>query len=227
MKEYYLENLSDAGWGVNKTLILQSNWKDKYRSILAKRSVDHLTLNWALGWKDTNIHFLSTLQDVGLKGITLVLSDAKDLNPLRYLLDLEVINITDTRYISCPDFATFPKLRILNINYRSPAKSLFNCKNLNTLGILQYPHKDLQPLSHMIDLRELCIYKSSKLESLSGINHLKNLELLDLYRCNKLASLDGIQHAPKLTRANTIINKCKHITPDAPFADRVTFQNHD
>ena len=162
-------------WGMGDSFDLWfSEWQDKYLKILKKKSIT------GFGWNspsqaEENIEFVRKLSGCNISHISIRSGKVKDFRPLETLPDLEMISI-DAPYTSCPDFAAYPNLRILLLNYRAPAKSLFQCKNLEYLHIDKYPHKDLQPLAHMKHLQKLLILTNLE-HQLQYHNYFLNIDL--------------------------------------------------
>ncbi len=197
--------ITDAENGMGRCLVLTAPWSDSFKSIIDKENISVLRLSESAGWKDDDISFINGLTD--LRGIEIYSWRVKDISPLRYLNNLEFLGL-QCEFTKAPDFSTFNKLKICQLLWRPKAKTIFSCKNLSLLNIVNYPSEDLKDIKEMSRLTRLQL-SSKKLVSLSGIESLSSLSILDLFECSKLESLSGVDMCQQLEVVE--IESCKKV----------------
>lgn len=190
---------------MGRCLVLTAPWSDSFKSIIDKENISVLRLSESAGWKDDDISFINGLTD--LRGIEIYSWRVKDISPLRYLNNLEFLGL-QCEFTKAPDFSTFNKLKICQLLWRPKAKTIFSCKNLSLLNIVNYPSEDLKDIKEMSRLTRLQL-SSKKLVSLSGIESLSSLSILDLFECSKLESLSGVDMCQQLEVVE--IESCKKV----------------
>lgn len=130
-----------------------------------------------------------------------------DYSAINYLSSLECLCIytTDKKEIN---YSNYPNLKKTALYWRPKAKSLFECKHLESLFIGKYTEHDLSSFEGLNNLKFLRINTGS-VRSLKGIEKLQNLEKLWLAQATKLENISGVE---KLQNLKTLwIDNCKNI----------------
>ena len=168
--------------------------------IFESHGIVELELNMAkgCGWHGGSLEFLRKLP--WLKAFRILDLTFPDVDPIHCLHNLKRLQIMT--YCSTEiRFAAFP-LEDCDLEWRPKADSLFECAmlkklfvnrykgndvsgfgkliNLERLGILNSPVRDLLGLVPLSRLRKLRLNNLTKVESLRGLDALTNLEELDL-----------------------------------------------
>lgn len=180
--------------GIGKVLILKGGWSDGVGAYMRENGIYALRLTDSFGFKGHDLSFLSKLSF--LRSLEIYCWEAKGIKVIESLPQLEVLGLQykSTQKI---DLSAFSKLRVALITWSKGLGSLLELASLETLNIQNYPHRNLEPITSMITLKQLHL-TSRKLESLKGIEQLSSLELLDLYNCPFLTSMAGTEQHPKL-----------------------------
>lgn len=177
--------------------VLNANWEDKFIDEMARHSVSILRLSRAAGWTDGDVEFLPKLLHIGLKGLEIYSWPVRDVSPIMCLPGLEYIAL-QTEFRNNIDFSVFFNLRICKVFWRPGARSLFACKGLESLNIVNYPESDLAVFSELSGLSRLQL-TSRILASLDGIESASCLKTLDLADCTKLKSIEAIRSCAMLS----------------------------
>lgn len=186
--------ISEDEHGVGKVLILKGAWSDEIGSYMRNNKILALRLTDSFGFKGDDLSFLPELPF--LRSLELYYWEAKGIRVIESVPQLEVLGL-QTKSTQKIDFSAFSNLRVALITWSSGLGSLLEVASIETLNIKNYPHKNLEPITSMVGLKQLYL-TSRKLESLTGIEQLGSLELLDLYNCPILASTTGTEQHPKL-----------------------------
>lgn len=130
-----------------------------------------------------------------------------DYTAMNYLSSLECLYIytTDKKEIN---YSNYPYLKKTALYWRPKAKSLFECKHLESLFIGKYTEHDLSSFEGLNNLKSLRINTGS-VRSLKGIEKLQNLEKLWLAQPTKLENINGVEKLQNLKSLR--IDNCKNI----------------
>lgn len=184
MQNYKIESSS-----YGKRLVVTSNWTDNMVAVIQQNNITDLYLNYAHGWKGSDLNFLKLLPS--LKAFTIIDWAIDNIAPIHNLHELLYIEIGT--YCKTPvDFSNFPHLQVCRFEWRPKSDSIFNCTMLAELFLNRYKGKSSKAFSNLINLQSLSIASSA----LAEINYLKNLNKLNflgLYELKKLSSLTGIE----------------------------------
>ena len=179
---------------MGRCLVLTSNWSEDLLSVVEKENVSVLRLSESAGWKGNDISFLNRLSS--LKGVEVYSWSVKDLTPIRALGHIEYLGL-QCKPTNAIDIGGFVKLETCKIFWYPKATTVFDCQNLTSLNVVNYPDEDLGNLESMRKLQRLQL-TSRKLTSLSGVEHLTLLSTLDIAGCVKLESLTGLSACERL-----------------------------
>jgi Leucine-rich repeat (LRR) protein len=188
-----------------KRVVATSGWDDEISRYILDNNIRELFLNYALGWKGTDLSFLE--RHPGLNAFSILDWEIKNITPIHLLHDLlflEVSTYCNTKI----DFEKFPKLEDCRLEWRRGCDSLFNCKNLRQLRLNHYPIGSSTPLGGLAGLQHLWL-ASSGTTSLEGLSSLARLTFLGLSHLRKLKSLAGIETLANLETLD--IEGCRHI----------------
>ena len=195
--KYEISHTGDKySFGNLKSITIMQSWDRRFVKLMRREKIERLAILIGDGWKDTDIGFLEELKGLNIREFIFTpYQIIPDISPIIHLDKLESF-ISYAKFNSAPDFSKMSRLKSLKLDWRASAKSIFNCEDLEHLGVVDYPYKDLTAFKNMGSLTSLSI-KSAKLTSLKGIECLPNLKDLAL-NSRKLLSLDGIEHLRKL-----------------------------
>lgn len=191
-------------FGVKATI--KTKWKDSLIDLLVNRDIRELELNIGKGWRGKNIEFLKELPQLR----SLVIGDLtlELIEPIHYLHELIELEL-ETYSDSPVNFTAFPKLTNCWFEWIKGSDSLFDCRNLKSLGINNYKKKSSEPFSRLMKLEQLSLL-NSPVEDLAGIFELKNLKELRIARLSKINDLGRISSLKELRILD--INTCKGIS---------------
>ncbi len=184
MQNFRIEN---SKYG--KRLIPTSSWNENIIEVVNQNNIQELYLNYAHGWKGTDLKFLRALST--LKAFTIIDWTINDVSDVHNLQELEYLEI-GTYCKTAINFNQFPKLKVCRFEWRPKSETLFACSTLSELFLNRYKGKKSDIFTNLTDLHTLSIANSA-LEEVSHIRVLQQLEFLGLYELKMLHSLDGIE----------------------------------
>jgi len=199
--------------------ILTSEWSEGICHQLLREPIVELELNYAKGWQGKDLAFLAHFPDLeSFKIIDWTIDSVQPIHLLHKLKALEISTYCKTEI----QFSAFSQLEHCALEWRSKAKSIFECKtlknlfvnhynregtesfgrltNLETLAILNAPVKTLLGLSPLRRLRMLRLAGLRVLDSLKGVENLINLEELNINTCRRIRSIEEIGNLSRLRK---------------------------
>jgi Leucine-rich repeat (LRR) protein len=203
------------------TLVVTDKWTNNISQLLADGRADGLSLNYAKGFKDTD---LATLQDWPLRRLRLLARTAKDLEPISRLAGtLESLSV-QTAPNAMLDLAAFPRLSHLGAGWGQIRSSISEAPQLCDLFILSYDEADLTSLRWNSSLKRLRFKDRPRIRSLNGVELLRSLDHLGVY----LAPLEDIESlgygAPLLRELHLEACRVRDLSPLASQRN-LTFLN--
>jgi hypothetical protein len=168
------------------TLVVTGPWSDSAGHALAFGRADGLNLNYALGFKNTDLAFL---REWPLKRLWILARTVKDLAPVyRLSATLETLSVQSAPSATL-DVAALPELLTLAASWGQVRSTVAEAPQLEDLFILSYTEADLSALRWNSSLRRLRFNDRPSLTSLAGIEVLRHLQELGVY----LAPLDNLE----------------------------------
>lgn len=153
--------------------------------------MDGLDLNYAKGFKDTDLAFI---RDWPIKRFTILVRTVKDLTPIyRLSATLEELSVQSAPTATI-DLARFPVLESLSATWVQVKSSIGERVGLRDLYLGSYSETDLGPLRWHSQLLRLRLKDRPRLQTLTGIGSLASLEHLGIYG----APLNDITHLDEL-----------------------------
>ncbi|MEO8695674.1 MAG: hypothetical protein ABI658_19305 [Acidimicrobiales bacterium] len=175
-------------------LVVTDAWSTETSLAIESGRVSGLALNYAHGFKDTNLEFL---QPWPIKRLTILARSVKDLTPVRRLsASLESLSVQSAASATI-DLATFPLLQSVAANWGQVKHSVADAPQLKDLLVRSYNEFDLTPLRWNPSLRRLRFKDRPSVQSLAGVEHLGDLKHLAVYLAplgdiGPLRSLDSV-----------------------------------
>jgi internalin A len=190
--------------GLPALIVLNGGWRPEYAHTMEREGLTALSIRVP----DDRIDFLRALPD--LRGLTLSAWEARDLQPLEGLTNLEVLtlNLPKRPRLSL-DFNAFPSLRSLAVYWNPGFESLFSCGGLERLWMFGPPDGDLERFADLQSLRRLEVSEGRRLTATRGVERLHSLTFLGLYLQTGLRDLAGLGDAGGLRELQ--IESCKKL----------------
>lgn len=185
--------------------VITGHWSDEIASDLASLKIMELELNYAKGWRGSDLSFLSNFPWLQRFKITdFKITSVDPVHELQELRSLEIATYCDTEL----RFSIFPMLVDCSLEWRDGAISLFDCLSLEALFVNRYTGKNADLFGRLTKLQSLAIL-NAPLENIRGLSSLKELRSLRLANLERLASLEGIESLKRLEELE--INTCRAI----------------
>lgn len=197
--------ICESEHGLGRVFVPSGPWKPEYSAFLRREGIDGLRLSASVGWKGTDLQFLSELPF--LRSLEVYAWDVRDCSVIGSLRELRHLGLEcDLR--GSIDFAQLAKLEVVLVTWAKALDGVLRCQQVRHLNVSNWPEVDLLRLEPLTKLRELFV-ASRKLHSLRGISTFSLLDKLELHGCPKLATLDGIQSCGRLTSLE--MSACKAV----------------
>ena len=171
-----------------RCLCIKSSWDDHYLEVMAEENIDSLRLSFSLGWRDSDVGFLSKCH--GLRGLEIYSWKVTDLGPAQGLDKLRFLGIqADIKRAF--DLSSFPGLRTLKLFWKPKVRGVETLSSLSEMNIVDYPFGDFRPISSLSNLKRIHV-TSKILQSFDGLGEANLLRVLDLSKCNRLNDAEAL-----------------------------------
>jgi len=196
-----------------RRMSLLGHWSDSIAAKIGAKNIVELELNYAKGWKaGTTLSFLRDIPHLlGFQIIDHLTRDVSDIHYLRSLRSLDINTYCDTEI----DFACFPHLTNVGIEWREGASSLYDCTTLRHVFTNNCSAKSLEVFCKLNQLEYLSL-KSPRLEMIGNVPNLQSLTFLGIYNASRLSSLAGVEQFPNLEMLE--VERCRKISNIVPVA---------
>lgn len=174
------------------TLVPTDAWSGAARQVMESGDVDGLELNYAKGFKDTDLEFIG---EWPVRRLTIVSRSVRDLTPLARLRDTLAALTLITSPSASIDLIAFPALESLSAEWAQVA-SISAATNLQDLYLGGYGEPDLAPLQRNSGLRRLRMKDRPRLRNVDDVGaYFPNLEHLGIYSAplDDLTGLQGVE----------------------------------
>lgn len=160
------------------TLVVTGTWSRQAERELESGRVDGLELNYAKGFKNTDLAFIRPWP---LKRLDILDRTITDVTPIyalsATLKSLSVQSAPDARI----DLARLPSLTSVSADWAQVSSSIGELPGLTDLFLLSYSEVDLAPLRWNTRLVRLRLKDRPRLRSLAGLEALQLIEYLGVY----------------------------------------------
>jgi Leucine-rich repeat (LRR) protein len=198
--------------------VLTSHWTANVERQLLKTPISELEFNYAKGWLGQELPSLGAFPD--LLAFTIIGMSIKSVSPIHSLHELRSLKVL-THCKTEIHFDQFPRLLECGIEWRTGAKSLFECISLKKLFINRYSGQDTSAFAKLRTLESLTLL-GSPIKSLGGLKNLADLRFLRLGALRSLATLKGIEELTCLERLE--INTCRRISSIEEIGTQMNLQ---
>jgi hypothetical protein len=194
------------------TLVATGAWNTDASAVLRTGRVDGLDLNYAKGFKDTDLAFI---EDWPIKRLSLLARTVKDLSPL-YRLAGTMESLSVESGPAELELGRFPRLVDLAANWDQIARTLSDVPQLESLHIGGYRADDLTPLRYNTGLTKVRMKDRPALKSLAGLEHHARLKHLGIYLATRLADFTALGDVQSLTDLH--LESCRQLSDLTPIA---------
>ena len=163
-------------------------FSDKLFARLKKTRLAALYLNGSRGWRCDDYGFLRELPELQL--LSIVAAPLKAPVPIEAITGLRSLHL-DTALPEPLDLTILPALRSCTLTWSASIASLFDCGELERLGLAALKTKRFDRLSRLGALEALSL-RGSNLVSLADLAGLGRLAHLELKVCRSLVGLEGV-----------------------------------
>lgn len=187
---FAIRNLDDR-----TEMVVTGSWSPRAADAIGAGSVDRLVLNYAHGFRESDLGFL-----VGLPVRQLVIVDRRieDLEALGAISEyLELLHLTTNPELQI-DLTLFPRLTDVSADWRQIESTTSSATQLERLHIMRYRKPDLSSLGTLGSLRRLSLTDRPSVTSLSGLAAFPSLRLLGVYLARALTDISHLREAGAL-----------------------------
>lgn len=170
-------------------LVVTAAWSGGDAACIRDGRADGLVLNYARGFKERDLQFLSGLP---LRRLTLLARTHKDLSPIYSLAStLTALDVqSDPR--TPIELDRLPSLRKLSATWSQVAASLRSADALTDVFFLSYGEPDLRPLGCLPMLERMVLKDRPALLSLDGIQALDHLVEIGIFSAASLGDISAV-----------------------------------
>ncbi|HUQ64379.1 MAG TPA: hypothetical protein VM121_11540 [Acidimicrobiales bacterium] len=187
------------------TLVITGRWNKEAERVLEAGRVDGLDLNYAKGFKDTDLAFMRPWP---LKRLAILARTVKDVTPIYALSStLESLSVECAPTVTI-DLARLPSLRSLSAAWVQVRSSIGELSALNDLFLLSYSEVDLHPLRWNSGLVRLRLKDRPRLQSLAGLEALQAIEHLGIYLA-PLHDITALEDLPPARLRELHLESCR------------------
>lgn len=199
-----LRDLKKPNSILGDTLSIDSSRMDESIELLKTRGIKSISLG-----NYFHLHDLDFLKKCSfIEGLSILNTNINNYDGLNNIENLRSFGISKLNQKI--DFARFPNLEVVGLDYGKNVINLFECKNIFWLWLEKYNMQNLAELRTLEKIKYLNLYKCS-FEDLVGIENLKELEYIKLDTIKNLSSLKGLNE--RLINLEILdIYNCKNLT---------------
>lgn len=159
------------------TLVVTDRFTDEAARLLRSGSVSGLDLNYAKGFKDTDLEFIEAWP---ITRLSLLARTMRSIEPIYRLPSLGAVKLTAGSK-AVLDVRRIPSLKSLSAEWGSVRDSLSERPEIEDLYLGGYGEADLRSLRWNVALRRLRLKDRPRLQSLDGVEELSCLEQLGVW----------------------------------------------
>ena len=172
------------------TVLLEDGREAETAEFLRSDGFERLEINHALGFSGHDLGFLKEF--AFLTGFEIIHRKIDDISLIHCLEKLN--NISIQTFCRTPiEFSRFAELKHCRLHWRPKGRSIFECRQIESLFLDYYKSKDCKPVGKLTGIRKLTI-TNSPLEEIDPLADLVNLVKLDLSNLRKLTVITPVQH---------------------------------
>ena len=174
-----------------RTLVVTGPWSTETERALIRERIDALQLNYARGFTDHRLDFLSAKW--GLRALDVLDRAVVDLEPLHRLSEtLERLSVQAAPRADL-DLSGFPKLSYLAGEWLVLKRTLEEARGLGELVTWRFIETDLECLRVHPDLERLTIKEALRLRTLSGARHARGIRRLAIITGRRLGDMTDVE----------------------------------
>ena len=160
------------------TLVSVGSWSAEAGDLLDTGQVEGLDLNYAKGFKDTDLAFLRPWP---IRRLSVLSRTSNDVSPIYRLSEtLETLSIQCASSVQV-DLRNLPCLQSLSAGWAQVSSSIGDALGLRDLYLGSYGERDLSPLRWNTQLERLRLKDRPRTQTLDGIEFLPRIEHLGVF----------------------------------------------
>jgi hypothetical protein len=189
--------LDETSEGVD--LVVTGDWSPEAETCLRDGRADGLDLNYARGFRERDLAFLTGLP---VRRLHVLARTVKDLSPVYSLAETLVSLDVQTDPRATIELERLPLLRSLLATWRQVQGSVQFAQSLERLYLLSYTEADLVPLTAAPKLVSINMKDYPRVQSLNGVEDLPWLAELGIFLGKDLDDITALQRVatPVLTQ---------------------------
>lgn len=204
--------LSESPEGTD--LVVTGRWSQQAADCLRDGAATGLVLNYARGFSESDLSFLSGLP---VRRLSILHWDLRDLRPVYSLRETLVSLSAMTHPSAVLDLAQFPLLQELSTSWFQVRDAIQSAAELRRLFLLSYTENDLVPLAGLHRLETLVMKDYPRVQTLDGVETLRSLRELGIHIARRLKSIDALQGSLAQTMETLQLSSCRRLESLAPI----------
>lgn len=205
-------------------VVVTGDWSSAAREALESGRADGLVLNYARGFREQPIDFVSRLP---IRKLDLLARSVRDLSPVYSLAEtLEELRVqSDPRAMI--ELERLPLVRTLAASWPQVRASILFAHQIEDLAVPSYSEPDLEPLGSLSALTSLMMKERPKLRSLNGLEAFPWLLRLGVFQAPGLMDISVLERSRPPVLQVLRLQACKKISDVAPVAGCLSLQFFD
>lgn len=190
-------------------LVVRGPWSSRAAACLTSGHADGLVLNYARGFHEPDLSFITGLP---IRRLNLLARSIDDLSPVYSLAD----GLVSLRVQSDPraliDLERLPHLRDLAARWSQVRGSIRAAVLVERLFLLAFTERDLTPLTPLQALTSVNMKDYPRVRSLDGVDDLPHLEELGIHLGRYLEDITALERSPSRIMAKLLLPACRRIS---------------
>jgi hypothetical protein len=198
--------------GIN--LVVTGEWTDAAKESIVSGLADGLVLNYARGFRETDLRFLEGLPIRRLDLLDRSIKDLSSIYSLSGSLDSLEVQSDPNAII---DLGQLPNLKILSASWKQVRGSIRFANHVERLFLLSYSESDLGPLTSIPKLTSVVLKDWPRVKSLDGLKDLHHISELGIHLARYLTDIKALQQSPA-TLVTLQLPACRKLVNIEPLA---------
>lgn len=197
-----------------RDLVVTGAWSTTAADAVRTGLVDRVVLNYARGFHEPDLEFLTGLP---VRGLFLLSYTLTGLEPIYSLADT-LTELSTGRFRGPIDLRRLPRLQSLSTNWSSVERTIEFAPEIHRLYLGGYRPHDLRPLRHLAGLQTLRMKDYPSLTTLDGVQAFSQLQNLLVALARRLIDITAIE-ALAHTLRDLNLETCRKIPDLRPIAE--------
>lgn len=183
-------------------------WSRADEREIRKRHIKSLVLNYAHGYQEKDLTFISGLD---IERLFILSRTTSNHEPIYELADT-LVELTVTTDPRLPvDLSRLPRLKAIGADWKQVRDTIGANSKIDFLSLGAYSEVDLTPLSHLRSLYALSLVDRPRVQSLGGLSALPQLRTLEIQGSSQLRDITDMASSTPVELESLSFQWCKNL----------------